>query len=115
MSIFYDLTHPFNLSGKKLTWAIGMYVALIVDTIDFLLAVVEHSIGFFTGGASEIATLVTIGEIYEIIATLISMAFFGLTGIIPIVELLDPTDIADGFVPSLLLTGMYVYYYRLNK
>jgi len=73
------------------TWKISKFakftIAGIVDAIDFFMPPV-------------------IGSLYDVFATYISIKLWGKAGYFALWEILDLTDRADAFIPTIVATGI---------
>jgi len=75
----------------RLTWGQKMAVAVVYDALDLM-------------------SLPIVGSLYDIIGVPLGYALWGPLGMAQAWEILDPTDVADRFVPTLTAIGLYQKY-----
>jgi hypothetical protein len=71
-----------------LKWTIKMIISLILDGIDFFMPPI-------------------IGTVYDFILGFVGLYLWGIKGGAQFLELIDITDRADAFIPTLTIMGLF--------
>ena len=86
--------------GKKKKWFkyfLFLGISAIIDSLDFF-----------------IGRIPIFGTIFDIIGGFVSFLLWGSLGLISFWEVLEISDQADGFIPTLTLVGLLSIYKQLN-